>query len=144
MKNIFPKWTMLFLLLAFANAHSEIYSWVDKDGKKHFGEKVPKEYLKQSTELEVKPVNSMNATNVPQAPIKTAYQLEQERRFIPPEPDTTPTQNLSSCERQKIAYQQSVDCYSSCKSIEVEANGQQRNNVSNCKHCVDVKKPDCN
>ena len=146
MKSISSSLVILLLVLASIGAQSEIYSWVDKDGKKHFGEEVPKEYLNQSKTLEVKPINTMDATKAPKKPKemeKTAFQLEQERRFIPPEEDNRPTQNLSSCEQRKKAYEQSVSCYSSCRSIQVDRNGQQRSNVSNCRQCVDVKRPDC-
>jgi len=143
MRNIFSKLTLVFLLLAFTCAHGEIYSWVDKEGKKHFGEKVPKEYLKQSTELEVKPVNTMDAAKITKQPERNNSQRSG-NSFAKPQQDTdSDTQNLSSCEQQKRAYDQSVKCYASCRQTEGGFGGRNINNVANC-HCTDVKKPNCN
>lgn len=143
MKRIFLGLTIVLLMVASMASHGEIYSWVDKEGKKHFGEKVPKEYLNKSTQLEVKAVNTMDAAksaprsrSVP----KTAAEQEQERRFLQSGPDPEPIQNLSNCERQKKAYEESIACYSSCKN----KNMHHVNNVANCSHCVDLKKPSCN
>lgn len=145
MKLFITRLVLLFSLLTLACANAEIYSWVDKDGKKHFGQEVPKEYAKQSTVVETKPINSMDATKVPAKPKetnKTAFQLEQERRFVPPEIDTTPARKLSSCEQQKQAYEQAEKCFSNCRQTSWSANGQIKNDVSSC-HCADAKRPDC-
>lgn len=139
MKNLFSKIITLCLLLACVGAHSEIYSWVDKEGKKHFGEKIPKEYLKQSTIIDVKPVNSMQAEKVSDPPPpKTNIPLDS--ASTPPE-ENHRSQNLNSCELQKQAYENSVRCFSRCQNGGEGAGYV--NNVSGCSHCTDVKKPDC-
>lgn len=61
----------LALVVSFSGAHSEIYSWVDKDGKKHFGQEVPKEYANKSKVIDVKSVNSMDETKVRTTPQPT-------------------------------------------------------------------------
>lgn len=137
MKNIFPALMILSILIAATSSYGEVYSWVDKDGKKNFGEKVPKEYLKQSTALDVKPVNSMDAAEVPRKPTAIETSNQPQQGFAPP-----PAERLSSCEQQKLAYAQSVKCYASCRQTEGGFNGRTVNNVANC-HCVDVKKPNC-
>lgn len=137
MKNQTAKFLILCFLFAFASAHSEIYSWVDKDGKKHFGEEVPKEYQKQSKTIDVKPVNSMQATEITEAPPQP---IKQSRPAYSSPEDNTP-QNTNSCEQQKQAYENSVLCYTRCKN-----NGDGTgyvNNVAACGHCQDLKKPDC-
>ena len=137
MKTQLSKILIFCFLFAFVSAHSEIYSWVDKDGKKHFGEQVPKEYQKQSKAIDVKPVNSMQATdvtNAPQQPTKQSAPV-----FVSPQNDNT--QNTNSCEQQKRAYENSVMCFARCRN-----NGEGAgyvNNVSGCSKCQDLKKPDC-
>ena len=126
---------MLFFLFAFASAHSEIYSWVDKDGKKHFGEEVPKQYQKQSKTIEVKPVNSIPATDV------TTAQPQTNKRAAPVFVANDNSQNTDSCEQQKRAYEDSVMCYASCKNN--GHGGGRVNNVSACGKCQDLKKPAC-
>jgi hypothetical protein len=113
---------------------------VDKDGKKHFGEKVPKEYLNQSNAIDVKPVNSMQAEKVPKTPPATETPSNSAPIPKPPEEDHS-SQNLSACELQKRAYDDSVRCFSRCQNGGEGAGYV--NNVAGCGHCTDVKKPDC-
>jgi hypothetical protein len=140
--NKFISTSAAFLLIVgLATAHAEIYSWVDKDGKKHFGEQVPKEYLNKSTEITVKPVNAMEAAKASSNSNETKQATEEQKKPSSPTEDT-PTENLSSCEQQKRAYEQSVQCYSRCRNRD---GGEENrvNNISACGTCVDVKKPDC-
>jgi hypothetical protein len=134
MKSQLAKLLMLCLLFTFSSAHCEIYSWVDKDGKKHFGEEVPKQYQKQSKTIEAKPVNSIPAPAVI-PPAQT------NKRTAPVFVSNDSPPNTNSCEQQKRAYEESVMCYASCKN---NGNGGGRvNNVSACGKCQDLKKPSC-
>lgn len=130
-----------FLLIMGSNlAHSDVYTWVDKDGKKHFGQEVPKEYAKKSTVIEVKTVNSMDETKTRpsyQSTNTPSYQQSQ----LPATQDNY-SGNLSSCEQQKRAYEDSVACYARCR-LPKDDFGKRVNNVSGCTNCVDVKKPNC-
>src|SRR6478609_10811655 len=86
----------LTLTFSFSATHAEVYSWVDKDGKKHFGQEVPKEYAKKSKVIDVKSVNSMDETKVRPGtqPTRTpGYQQPQ----IPDAQDNN-AENMSSCE----------------------------------------------
>lgn len=139
MKHLTITMIALFISLTFGCAHAEVYSWVDKEGKKHFGQEVPKEYANQSKVLEVKEVNSMDATKVtPVTQQNKTYQQRPARQLPTQQQDHN--QNLSACEQQKLAYQRSVACYASCRNMDARAAGV--NNVSAC-NCVDVKKPNC-
>lgn len=141
MKDALSRAAVLFLVFGLATAHAEIYSWVDRDGKKHFGEKVPKEYLSKSTELDVKPINAMDATKIPQKPKETEKAIgDQEKRIA--QLEEKPTEILNACEQQKRAYEQSVQCYSRCRNREGSEENRV-NNISACGSCVDAKKPDC-
>ena len=137
MMNIFSTFIASCLFLMAASAHSEIYSWVDKEGKKHFGEKVPKEYLKKSTPVEVKSINSMNATKISKTP--TQRKTETSRSFVQPSENNN-SKKLSQCEILKQAYANSVSCFETCRNREGR---RYVNNVAACSHCQDLKKPDC-
>lgn len=141
MKISISKLILLLVITTCVHAYAEIYTWVDKDGKKHFGQEIPKEYANQGKALEVKPINSMDETKVTKTsspkPAKPTYQ--QPRRFVPEEDSSN--RNLSRCEQQKLAYEKSVKCYSDCRNLDAQYHGV--NNVSSCGHCVDAKKPNC-
>lgn len=133
--------TLIVLLIATTCSctHAEVYSWVDKEGKKHFGQEVPKEYANQSKVLEVKEVNSMDATKVSATPQPRRTYQQQSARQLPTQQDNY-NQNLNKCEQQQLAYERSLQCYASCRNKDARAAGV--NNVSAC-NCVDVKKPNC-
>ncbi len=142
MKKIMSK-IILLLCVAYAStgAQAKIYSWVDKEGKKHFGQEVPKEYANKSKQLDVKPINSMDSTKVPALQPKV-----EPRSYLPPEqmPRNQPepeSENLSACEQQKRAYEASVSCFSRCR-LDRDAHRTQVNNVASC-NCADAKKPSC-
>lgn len=130
-----------FLLIIVSNiAHTEVYTWVDKDGKKHFGQEVPKEYAKKSKVIDVKSVNSMDETKT-----RPSYQSTNTPSYQHPQLPVTQdnySEKLSSCEQQKRAYEESVACYANCR-LPKDDFGSRVNNVSGCTHCVDVKKPNC-
>ncbi|GGY88159.1 hypothetical protein GCM10011613_36510 [Cellvibrio zantedeschiae] len=139
MKDLTSKIIALLLSIAFSFAHAEVYSWVDKEGKKHFGQEVPKEYANQSKVLDVKEVNSMDATKVtPAAPQRKTYTQQPANPLPTQQDDYTP--NLTKCEQQKLAYENSVKCYARCRNSDARAAGV--NNVAAC-NCVDAKKPNC-
>lgn len=140
MKPFLVRLFILGLAFSFSGSYAEVYSWVDKDGKKHFGQEVPKEYAKKSTVIEVKSVNSMDETKTRpnyQPTSAPAYQQPQ----MPVMQDNN-TGNLSSCEQQKRAYEDSVACYARCR-LPKDSYSPRVNNVSGCTQCVDVKKPNC-
>lgn len=140
MKSIFIKMLSLVFFVSAGFANAEIYSWVDKDGKKHFGQEVPKEYAKKSTVLDVKSVNVMDETKVQSTPRNSNRPSFPQPQAAAAENDTY--ENLSSCEQKKRAYEESVACYAECR-LPKEASGGRVNNVSACRHCVDAKKPNC-
>lgn len=140
MRELISIFATFFLIIVSNIAHSEVYTWVDKDGKKHFGQEVPKEYAKKSTVIEVKTVNSMDET-------KTRPSLQPNNTPSYQQPQLPATQDnysekLSSCEQQKRAYEESVACYANCR-LPKDSYSPRVNNVSGCTQCVDVKKPNC-
>ena len=43
---------LFLLLLLSVPAQAEIYTWVDENGKKHFGDRVPEKYKTQADNVE--------------------------------------------------------------------------------------------
>ncbi|WP_299594212.1 DUF4124 domain-containing protein [uncultured Microbulbifer sp.] len=66
-------------LLAANTSASELYRWVDEDGKVHFGDRPPLEAKAESLEGQLKPVNSADPTRKQDFPdSQRAKQLERE------------------------------------------------------------------
>lgn len=49
--------TITALVLAMADAASEVHTWVDKQGKRHYGDTVPPEYAENASAVEVQEPN---------------------------------------------------------------------------------------
>lgn len=131
----------LGLLLASCSllAQAELYTWVDKNGKKNYGDKVPPEYAKDAKVVESKKANTME-----KPPSVYYYQTprnnqgnQQEQGQMP-----APVTADSSCAAQQQAYEDSLACYNDCRR-QGKNRQEHYNNVSACGHCVDVKKPNC-
>lgn len=139
MKTAIKKGWRSLLIIALATlttlAQAELYTWVDKNGKKHYGDKVPPEYAKQATTVEQKKPNTM-----PAPPSVEFYQPPPARNQVNDQPASTGNQD-NSCEQQKRAYEESLACYNDCRLHRIRTHNV--NNVSACGHCTDVKKPNC-
>lgn len=143
------KISLLAVALLFGvtlTAQAAMYTWVDKDGKKHFGDKVPPEYAKQVQSVGIKKMNTME-----QPPALNTARAETTPSASRPSPRANVQQaaDADSCEAQKSAYNASQACFSRCRITnqdELNADGSMSphvNNVAACGHCTDVKKPNC-
>jgi len=117
-------------------AQAELYTWVDKNGKKHYGDKIPPEYAKQATAVEQKKINSM-----PTPPSVNFYQPPARNQDSAPAATDNTAPRGNSCEDQKRAFEESQACFNDCRLHRVRTHNV--NNVSACGHCADVKKPNC-
>jgi len=154
---------LLILLLTYSS-HAEIYTWVDENGKKHFGDKVPPEYQEQINAVEVdvrqpSPEELVRARAIATEQAKAVIDSRNSRAAnmkpehkVPEssEPALTAEQYAkTTCERKKQLYKESEDCYSKCTQQNVlRSPGSLRvvkhvRNTSNCGHCQDYKKPNC-
>ena len=52
---------LALLLAASPAALGQVYSWVDENGKKHFGDRIPPEYENQGKQVELNATNSADA-----------------------------------------------------------------------------------
>lgn len=139
MKHFFLKWLLMALFLNVSLSFAEVYTWVDKDGKKHFGQEVPKEYANKGKVVDLKTMNVMEKTNANPTSFPTPTNYQEPQAQSEPE---APAEKLSACELKKREYEKSVACYASCR-FPKDNRGSRVNNVAGCGHCVDVKKPDC-
>jgi hypothetical protein len=135
--------TVLLCLLISPLALSQIYSWVDENGKKHFGDKIPPQYQDQGSEHQLSDINtseavqvepakrsSQNSQSMPWAEIDTEA-IQRSHNSLP----SMPTAQPSGCAGQKAAYKQSSDCFAICR--------RGSSNVASCGHCKQMKKPQC-
>lgn len=149
MKSLLRNVFILLLATQALLAQAALYSWVDKDGKKHFGDKVPAEYAKQVKTVDIKAANSMEAPPVIDKP-EPAKRVLKSATPAAENSDTSSATNdneqddPASCEAQKQAYQESLACFNKCRDSGAN-NGEGRayNNVAACGHCTNVKKPKC-
>ena len=137
-----PKKRYLALTLLFFSslALGQVYSWVDENGKKHFGDKIPPQYQNQASEYDLKETNTSQATEVQkksrvqQVDSNTSWYTDRDNRnSYNTSTRSTSSSSSSSCEAQKRAYEESKWCFESCR--------RQRGNVGNCGHCKQMKNP---
>ena len=115
-------------------AWSQVYTWVDENGRKHFGDSVPPEYEGQAVEVKLPKPNSAAAVEVDDsAALRAREEREQRKPNI-----VIPGGDEPTCEEKKEAYRKSQECYMECRVLR----GGQINTTA-CGHCTNVEKPDC-
>lgn len=113
-------------------AFSETYTWTDKQGKKHFGDEVPKEYLSKSKIVDTKSTNTIPSVGTPH---NNTTNNDTTAQFIEV-PNSSP-KTSSACEQQKNEYLSAQLCFNKCRLVGGGIN------KAKCADCKDVKKPDC-
>lgn len=128
----------MLLLAPLANA-SEIYKWIDENGKAHFGDVIPERYKKSSSRIDAKPVNTMESRH-PKSGIERS-QAGQENS--PPTPVATSKGKESTrfksdaekCREQMQKFQESEACFSRFRNT----NGSVKDGAF--QECEDIKRP---
>lgn len=121
-------------------AQAELYTWVDKNGKKHYGDTVPPEHTNKAQTVEAKKINTM-----PAPPSVNYYETPQHSDAnAPSDAQENPAVDAeaNSCEAQQQAYENSVACYNECRK-HTKTHGKKINNISDCGECADAPKPHC-
>jgi hypothetical protein len=113
-------------------AFSETYTWTDKQGKKHFGDEIPKEYISQGKIVDTKSTNTIPSVVTPHNNTTNSNKTAQ---FIEV-PNSSP-KTSSNCEKQKDEYLSAQRCYNKCRLVGGGIN------KAKCADCKDVKKPAC-
>lgn len=126
--------SMYFLLVA-VNSFAEIFTWIDKAGKKHYGDQIPAEYANQAKTVDLKKANAMEAVNAKENPQPLPSQNQPHPIVIPNGNDQE--ESLDSCKQAKLNYDKSLECFRACTQ-----NQTNHHNVSQCS-CTDIKKPAC-
>jgi hypothetical protein len=139
--------------------HAKIYTWIDENGKKHFGGVIPPQYKGQVDNVEVK-IHTPTEEEVQRAKKKAAKNIskvkaDREKKRMSRRsysPSNTPAKKKKSSsddfESRMEEYRKSQECFRSCsRPIMVpdpNAPGGQRQrgtNNSGCGHCKDIRKP---
>ncbi len=113
-------------------AFSETYTWTDKQGKKHFGDEVPKEYLSQSKTVDTKSTNTIPGVETHH---NDTTENNNTAQFIAV-PNSSPKIS-SACEQQKNEYLSAQLCFNKCRLVGGGIN------KAKCPDCKDVPKPNC-
>ena len=130
-------------------AHGQVYSWVDENGKKHFGDRIPPQYQDQAAEYEMKETNSAKAVEHVEYATPTQRPRSSGRSVA-----TSGQFGLSggsrssagggSCEAQKAAYERAQACWGNCRQFN-SSGGRAGINAAHsaCKKCQNLSKPKC-
>ncbi|MFK8049059.1 MAG: DUF4124 domain-containing protein [Halioglobus sp.] len=129
------------LILICSPAMSEIYTWIDESGKKHFGDKIPERFQDQGSEYAVSKTNSSQSVKVVKKPVQATspladvYTRDSKSNYILD--SDTPEPAKLDCKALNQQYQEAKLCYAACRS----ANGGKIG--PGCQRCTNAKKPKC-
>ncbi|MEP5763286.1 MAG: DUF4124 domain-containing protein [Halieaceae bacterium] len=130
----------LILLCASPFAFSEIYTWVDENGKKHFGDEIPEKYKSQGSEYKISETNTAPAVVTKKKKNPGSLKPVDLRPQSAQKPDESylPKPKEKTCAELKQEYLTNKHCFAACRS----ANG---GNLSSggCPGCTNMKKPKC-
>jgi hypothetical protein len=145
--TIFPRQTFrsLAMVLLFASplAWSQVYSWVDENGRKHFGDRIPQKYQDQAAEVEMGETNSSQAVvSRPRSSSQSGNRSRSTSGSGSPSPSevdsSSGSADLDSCEAQQAAYSRAQSCWAQCRK-----GGKINAARSACRSCENIKKPRC-
>lgn len=122
-------------------AHAQIFSWVDEQGVKNFGDKVPEKYKKDESEVSLNKLNTAQSVDTAKLNelsenIKASNDKREESK---PKLEEVATEQAKpqTCEEQIEEYERSYACFDKCRN----ANGSI--NRAKCPDCVSVTRPAC-
>ena len=128
----------ILLFVGSSSVRAGVHTWVDDDGHRHFGDRVPPGYRSQSRSIPIEPSPGVDRVqpDLPEiglpgdreAPAESAS--EARTRKDPAE---------MSCEQRRRAWRRSKACYAECRQ-EIRDGGW---NNARCGHCREMTRPDC-
>lgn len=142
----FLKGIATFGLLFSLVANADTYMWIDNDGRKHYGDRVPTEYKDTAVKIGAKSTNTveLKSTNESNARVLDKRDDHRSGNSAFSKTGAGSSGNGVNCEEKKRAYQASRTCFSSCQQIMADRDGNIRgSNNANCGHCRDLKRPNC-
>lgn len=165
---------ILFLsfLLITSLANSEIYSWVDENGRKHFGNEIPQEYLPQVELVDVdyeegREEDVVSSEERAKKAYKAARELKksnwehrnslnaQKKASKNTQTTSKKSNSRDSCEERKVQYRKSQSCFAGCqkRNHHVHSTYSQQTgfsdsvgtemDLSECGHCTSMEEPIC-
>jgi hypothetical protein len=155
------RYIFLLLLLTFP-AHAEIYSWVDDNGKKHFGDRVPEKYKDQADNVELK-MYQPTEQDIEETKRRTDELIQNRKLMESTHRSVSSSRNTSkknkkqygsTYDKQMAEYQSAKACFAACQTKVPSAPylkqgpggsyaspGRMVINNDACGHCKNVKKP---
>ncbi len=135
------KFTLLSLCLLSVSQllYAEVFTWVDENGKTHYGDRIPEQYKEQADEVEVN-VNTM--------PLKENNDASKDILKTEKKSSSSSRNNYNNqtkaqtCEQQKAAYEASKQCFERCYASQGGGLYGGGVNAAKCS-CTDAKKPKC-
>ena len=139
-----------FTLLGGASlAFGQVYSWVDENGKKHFGDRIPPQYQDQADEYDLKETNSsqkIERVEYVQPTQRRTTSASSNQRGVEDFFGSQAGVNGGSCEAQKAAYKRAQDCWAQCRTVGAyggRGGGAVNASHSACRSCQNLPKPKC-
>lgn len=138
-------WLLLLMALPLLAA-AEIHSWVDENGRKHFGDRVPESYQDKSSPVTVSPNKAVRFERPdmpkPNYSPQNEWQPDPGNIYQPPhraQANKEPQEATGTCAEQRAAFKKSAECFSRCQTK--HHNGARDNSL--CGHCQAVKSASC-
>lgn len=133
--------TFLSLLLSTEASFSQVYTWVDESGNKHFGDSVPEKYSKKSKTINLKEPNTTpirKSNNSISGILGEPKTVKRNKPRVKKKAPSKAKTKQSDCSVQFAKYKDSIRCFSAC----MNTNGGI--NRTKCAHCTNVRRPRCN
>ena len=141
--------TALLIACASPLALSQVYSWVDENGKKHFGDRIPPQYQDQASEYKIAEPNSAEAVEpttrrpVQTSPYSTRSSSDSAGSRTRYENHGTVASD-GSCQARKAAYERAQECWGQCRQYNAYSGTSKINAASQrCSRCPNLEKPRC-
>lgn len=112
---------ILLILVAFvSNTSAEVYTWIDENGVKHFGDKIPEKYQQQAKDVKINTrqptpeeveaasdrIKRMKSVRLPGAQHSNKREVRRKQ--------TKKKEYNSEYERQMAEYRESQACFAKC------------------------------
>ena len=139
---------VISLLMLSPTALGQVYSWVDENGKKHFGDRIPPEYQDQGEEVKMKATNSSDSVQLPEP--EDTFKFAESRKTnagasTSSRRSSSKPKTPSECAKAKRAYETYQRCRDDCRHMVRHADDQlaARETHPSCTKCKSVPYPGC-
>ena len=148
------KYVLIASLLFSSVIQAEVYTWIDENGKKHFGDIIPPQYAGQVDDVEVE-IHTPTEEQIKNAKDRAAKGLDKinsrtstkhSRAAKPKKRTQTKKKKPSDFESKMSEYRDSLACFEKCRRPIYVYDKYNRKNFrgydnSACGHCKNVVRP---